>query len=111
MIYIVSADDQTETLRTAGEYGWEAYFSDAKSKAQTLATVNEKPFYIYGFEQCDCVEPAETESQKTYRLKFDRLERKEVTVTATDLNQAIKIGKKQIGDDWDFYIADEITED
>ena len=53
MIYIVSADDQTETLRTAGEYGWEAYFSDAKSKAQTLANVNEKPFYIYAFEQCD----------------------------------------------------------
>jgi len=111
MIYIVSADDQTETLRNAGEYGWEAYFSDAKLKAQTLANVNEKPFYIYSFEQCDCIEPKETQEEKTFELTFGKVDKTNMTVKAGTLEEAIEKARNKIGYEWELYTGYGLTDE
>ena len=107
MIYIVSEYNAHDALTAIPNLTWWAFMSDAKKEANRLANLNAKPFYIYSFEQQDCVEPVEP--LKTYRLAFERVERDYLDVTGTDLEDAIQIARaKYPSDVWDFYNAEEV---
>jgi hypothetical protein len=111
MIYIVSPLDQTETAQNAKNYTWYAYFSDAKTKAQHFANVNERPFYIYSFEQCDCIEPKEPEPLKTYKLTFSKVDKTDMTIKAQNLEEAVKLGAAKVGKGWELYSGYLATDD
>jgi len=110
MIYIVSPLNQTETAQNAKNYTWYAYFSDAKAQAQHFANVNEKPFYIYSFEQCDCIEPKETQEEKTFELMFGKVDKTNMIVKAKTLEDAIEKARAKIGYEWELYTGYAVTD-
>jgi len=100
MIYIVSEYNAHDALTAIPNLTWWAFMSDAKKEANRLANLNARPFYIYSFEQQDCIEPEE--STKTFRLEFNRLKADQIDVKATDLSEAIKIARASFpNNEWD----------
>jgi len=113
MIYIVSPQNLQMAVLNSGENRWFAYHSDAKLHAIAIANQTGEPQFIYCVEQADCIDPQEREPEpeKTFELTFDKIDKTHVTVKAKSLEEAIKIGRAKIGQNWDFYIGNEVTND
>ena len=110
MIYIVSQHNAHDALHAIPNLTWWAFMSDAKKEAERLANLNARPFYIYSFEQQDCVEPVEP--LKTYRISFERIDREYITATGTDVADAIaKARSGYPADVWECYDVTEIEEE
>jgi len=109
MIYIVSQHNAHDALQAIPNLTWWAFMSDAKKEANRLANLNASPFYIYSFEQQDCVEPVEP--LKTYRISFERIDREYITATGTDVADAIAKARSGYPSDvWECYDVAEIKE-
>lgn len=110
MIFYVSPYETRDAIQAAPISRWFAYLSDAKVEAQRLAHMSKEPQFVYKFEQCDCVEPILP--QKTYRMRYSKIENQYITVLAADISEAVDIGSEIMKNtDFEYDNAWEITDE
>lgn len=96
MIFYVSPHETRDAIQAAPISRWFAFYSDAKAEAQKLANMSSKPHFVYKFEQHDCIDPILP--QKTYRMRYSKVENQYITVTAADISEAVDIGFQMMKD-------------
>ena len=53
----------------------------------------------------------QTETKKTFELNFSKVEKTNMTIKARTLEEAVKLGRAQIGDDWELYTGYAVKND